>query len=120
MPAGGKTCSALGVNALQTADSLTDGKLMKNSILITGASGGLIGASYFRELKLRDQLGQDVHPYSNMHRQLISTDNLNPIIFSLMANDLLLALQNLNTTVAIIIRTVLTHLKISSTRSRSE
>jgi len=85
---GGKRAALWALTALQTADSLTDGKLMKNSILITGASGGLIGASYFRELKLRAQLGEDVHPYSNKHRQLIATDNLNPIIFSLMANDL--------------------------------
>jgi hypothetical protein len=85
---GGKRAALWALTALQTADSLTDGRLMKNSILITGASGGLIGASYFRELKLRNYLGQDVHPYSNEHRQLIATDNLNPIIFSLMANDL--------------------------------
>jgi len=85
---GGKRAALWALTALQTADSLTGGKLMQNSILITGASGGLIGASYFRELKLRDYLGQAVHPYSNRHRQLIATDNLNPIIFSLMANDL--------------------------------
>lgn len=65
---------------------------MKNSILITGASGGLIGASYFRELKLREHHGEKVEPYSSKHRQLIATDNLNPIIFSLMANDLFVGL----------------------------
>jgi hypothetical protein len=85
---GGKRATLWALTALQTADSLTGGKLMKNSILITGASGGLIGARYFRELKLREQLGENVQPYSNVHRNLISTDNLNPIIFSLMANDL--------------------------------
>ena len=85
---GGKRAALWALTSLQTADSLTDGKLMKNSILITGASGGLIGASYFRELILRERLGKQVRPYANVHRQLISTDNLNPIIFSLMANDL--------------------------------
>jgi hypothetical protein len=53
---GGKRASLWTLAALQRADSLTHGKLMANSVLITGASGGLIGASYFRELKLRDQL----------------------------------------------------------------
>jgi len=85
---GGKRASLWTLNALQHADSLTNGKLMKNSVLITGASGGLIGASYFRELKLREILGEDVKPYSNSHRQKISSDNLNPLIFSLLANDL--------------------------------
>lgn len=85
---GGKRAALWALTSLQTADSLTGGKLMTNSILITGASGGLIGASYFRELILRQRLGEKVQPYSNVHRNLIATDNLNPIIFSLMANDL--------------------------------
>ena len=85
---GGKRAALWALTSLQTADSLTGGKLMNNSILITGASGGLIGASYFRELILRQRLGKSVRPYSSSHRLLISTDNLNPIIFSLMANDL--------------------------------
>ncbi len=89
---GGKRAALWALTALQTADSLTDGRLMKNSILITGASGGLIGASYYRELKLREHRGEHVQPYSNKHRQLIATDNLNPIIFSLMANDLFVGL----------------------------
>ena len=62
--------------------------LQGKTILITGASGGLIGASYFRELKLREKLGEASRPYANLHRQKISTDNLNPLIFSLLANDL--------------------------------
>jgi len=85
---GGKRAALWTLNSLQHGDSVTHGKLMKNSILITGASGGLIGASYFRELKLRQQLGEPVDPYASIHRQKISTDNLNPLIFSLLANDL--------------------------------
>ena len=85
---GGKRAALWTFNALQTADSLTHGQLMENSILITGASGGLIGASYFRELKLRQKSGEPINPYSPVYRAKISTDNLNPLIFSLMANDL--------------------------------
>jgi len=85
---GGKRAALWTLNSLQYSDSVTQGKLMKNAVLITGASGGLIGASYFRELTLRQQLGESVKPYSSIHRQNISTDNLNPLIFSLLANDL--------------------------------
>ncbi|MBX2915915.1 MAG: patatin-like phospholipase family protein [Cyclobacteriaceae bacterium] len=85
---GGKRASLWTLNALQTMDSLSHGKLMESSVLITGASGGLIGASYFRELKLREKQGERIQPYSNSHRQKISSDNLNPLIFSLLANDL--------------------------------
>jgi hypothetical protein len=85
---GGKRAALWTFTALQTADSLTGGQLMKNSILITGASGGLIGASFFRELKLREKKGENIKPHSPFYRQQISTDNLNPMIFSLLANDL--------------------------------
>lgn len=85
---GGKRASLWTLNALQTMDSLSQGKLMESSVLITGASGGLIGASYFRELKLREKQGEPILPYGNIHRQKISSDNLNPLIFSLLANDL--------------------------------
>ena len=85
---GGKRAALWALNSLQTADSLSDGRLMNQSVLITGASGGLIGASYFRELKLREMQGENVKPYSYVHRDKISTDNLNPLIFSLLANDL--------------------------------
>jgi hypothetical protein len=85
---GGKRAALWTVTALQTADSVTQGRLMDNSILITGASGGLIGASFFRELILREKAGQHTKPYHNIHRENISTDNLNPLIFGLLANDL--------------------------------
>ncbi|MEO5977918.1 MAG: patatin-like phospholipase family protein [Chryseolinea sp.] len=84
---GGKRAALWTLTALQTGDSLTNGALMENSILITGASGGLIGASYFRELKLRQKLGHDTKPYAIAHQQKIAADNLNPLIFSLLAND---------------------------------
>jgi hypothetical protein len=85
---GGKRAALWTFTALQTADSLTHGKLMENSILITGASGGLIGASFFRELKLRQKSGEPIRPHADVYRRQISTDNLNPMIFSLLANDL--------------------------------
>lgn len=84
---GGKRAALWTLTALQAADSLTGGMLMEKSVLITGASGGLIGASYFRELKLREKQGEKIRPYAGIHRQRISTDNLNPLIFSLLAND---------------------------------
>jgi hypothetical protein len=85
---GGKRAALWTLSALQNIDSLSSGKLMENTLLITGASGGLIGASYFRELILRKKLGEDKHAYSKTHLEKISTDNLNPLIFSLLANDL--------------------------------
>ncbi|MBX2962223.1 MAG: patatin-like phospholipase family protein [Cyclobacteriaceae bacterium] len=85
---GGKRAALWTLNALQVADSLTSGRLMDKSIMISGASGGLIGASFFRELKLRAKQGEAINLYSEKHRNSLSADNLNPLIFSLLANDL--------------------------------
>ncbi len=93
---GGKRASLWTLNALQTADSLTGGRLMDHATLITGASGGLVGAGYFRELALRAKSGSEVDPYDGEHRNNISSDNLNPLIFSLLANDLFVGLTHFN------------------------
>lgn len=93
---GGKRAALWAFSTLQIADSLTNGNLFNNSILITGASGGLIGASYFRELKLRAYQKENINPYAPIHRLNISSDNLNPMIFSLLANDLFVGFTNFN------------------------
>lgn len=85
---GGKRAALWALTVLQTADEQTNGGLMKNTMLITGASGGIIGASYYRELKLREKLGEETDPYDPLHRKSISADNLNPLIFSFLANDI--------------------------------
>lgn len=85
---GGKRAALWTLATLQTADSLSKGRLMNQCILITGASGGLIGASYFREVILREKQGEATKPYSASHQEKIATDNLNPLIFGLLANDL--------------------------------
>ena len=85
--------------ALQTADSVTNGNLMKHTRLMTGASGGLIGAAYFREVMLRESLRSAVDsvevpsPYSRYYQERIAQDDLNPIIFSLLVNDLFIRHQ---------------------------
>ena len=45
-------------NILSHVDSLLGGELMEHTALITGSSGGLIGASYYRELYLQEQQGK--------------------------------------------------------------
>lgn len=85
---GGQRAALWTLNVLQHADSVTNGDLMKNTMLITGASGGLIGASYFRELYLKQQETDSINRYDRKHLERVATDNLNAIIFSLLINDL--------------------------------
>ncbi len=86
---GGGLRSALwNFRVLQVADSLTESKLFNRTVLMAGASGGLVGAAYFRELKYRAFMSEDVNPYSAIYAQKIGKDLLNPIIFTLIINDL--------------------------------
>jgi len=50
---GGQRAALWTTNALQRADSVLGGSLMKRTTLISGASGGMIGAAFYRELYLR-------------------------------------------------------------------
>lgn len=90
---GGQRAALWTLNSLQTIDSITAGKLMKHTMLITGASGGLIGASYFREIYLRYKNNQLSNPYAQDYLDRMGSDNLNAIIFSLLMNDLFASFQ---------------------------
>ena len=90
---GGQRSALWTFRSMQYADSLTRGRLMNNSMLITGASGGLIGAAYFRELYLQHQEKNGNSPYDSRFVESISSDNLNPIIFSFLVNDLFVKFQ---------------------------
>ncbi len=68
-------------------DSLTNGSLLKHTQLITGASGGMLGAAYLRELYL-DHLTGDINSYySYSYIDRLSKDLLNPILYSFSMSD---------------------------------
>ncbi|MEM6523365.1 MAG: patatin-like phospholipase family protein [Bacteroidota bacterium] len=90
---GGQRAALWTLNVLQQADQMNKGKLMENTMLVTGASGGLIGASYFRELVYQKKSGHLIDPYSTKHLSAIASDNLNAIIFSLLMNDIFVGFQ---------------------------
>jgi Patatin-like phospholipase len=77
---------------LQQADSITQGELYNHTHLVTGSSGGMIGASYFRELFLKQKsLGNSI--YSEKYLNNVSKDLLNPIAFSIATNDFFVRLK---------------------------
>lgn len=87
---GGLRAATWTTQALQTADSLTNGKLFNHSVLITGASGGMFGAAYMRELYLQKQQNESVDLYASNHIENVSKDLLNSVAFTLVTNDLFL------------------------------
>lgn len=80
--------------SLQVTDQLLEGKLLRNTVLITGSSGGMIGASYLRELYLQQQQGIIEDFYDPTWCDNISKDILNPIATSIALNDLFLRWQH--------------------------
>jgi hypothetical protein len=86
---GGLKATAWAMQVLQTADSLSKGKFMSQTSLITGASGGMLGAAYFRELALRKQnTTENIDLYGISPLNDVSKDLLNAISFSIVTNDL--------------------------------
>jgi hypothetical protein len=90
---GGQRAAAWTMRTLQFADSVLNGKLFKHTSLITGASGGMVGASYFRQLYFEKQQGKNINIYDPKYYNNITKDILNPVIFSLVVNDVFFRFQ---------------------------
>jgi len=75
---------------LQRLDSaIYNGSLMKKAFFINGASGGLLGAAYYRELYLRKQTDSSINLQSKKYVDDISKDLLNPIFSSFVSRDII-------------------------------
>lgn len=85
---GGNRSATFTMNVLQRLDSLTNHQLMKKTFLITGASGGMLGATYFRSLDLARSQGKSIDLQQSEYANDISGDLLNPLFSSLVARDL--------------------------------
>jgi hypothetical protein len=84
---GGSRAATWTMDVLQYADSILGGSLMAHTVLITGASGGIVGASYFRELYLEKLQGRKLDLYSKAYSANVARDLLNPILSSYAVND---------------------------------
>jgi len=85
---GGTRSATFTMDVLQRLDSITGGQIMKKTFLITGASGGMIGATYFRELYREKLQGKKINLQSSQYVNDIAEDLLNPTFTSFIARDL--------------------------------
>jgi len=86
---GGSRSAAFTMNVLQKLDKEIGGRLMDKTFLITGASGGMFGAAYFRELsRLKTFKDSSINPDDHKYTDAISVDLLNPLFSSFVARDL--------------------------------
>lgn len=72
---------------MQRIDSLSKGQFMKSIQLITGSSGGMVGASYIRELYALKQKNNAVNYHSEVYLNNMSRDLLNPIAFNIATTE---------------------------------
>jgi len=84
---GGLRAARFATVVMQHADSILGGTLMDRTFMISGASGGMFGAAYLRELYLEYLNGYPVNIEDNEYADNISKDLLNPICISVVSND---------------------------------
>jgi Patatin-like phospholipase len=85
---GGLRSGTFTMNTLQQLDSITGGQLMQQTFMISGASGGMLAAAYYRELYRRKQQGQLLNLHSRQYTDNIAQDLLNPMFSSMIARDI--------------------------------
>jgi hypothetical protein len=93
---GGLRAATWSMNVLQRLDTLMKGNLMGHTFLMTGASGGMMGASYYRALYLEKQLGKPVDLQDSSYTERISRDVLNSVFTSMAVNDFITPFRGFN------------------------
>jgi len=87
---GGLRSAMYTTQVLQRCDSIVGGNLMDRTFLISGASGGMLGATYLREMFLKQKDGYNVSWTNPANGDKVSKDLLNPVALAILSNDALL------------------------------
>ena len=85
---GGLKSATWSMQVVRMADSLLNGQLLEHTVLITGASGGMMGMTYLRELYLQQQQGENIDIHDPEFIDHIARDLVNSIAFTIVSNDL--------------------------------
>ena len=91
---GGLRSATFVMHTLQQLDSITQGKLMQHTMLISGASGGMLSATYYRELYRQNLTSASPVDLSKAEfTDNIAEDLLNPVFSSMIARDIFAPVQ---------------------------
>lgn len=93
---GGLKASLWAFRLMQVADSSTNHRFFDHCVFISGASGGMMGMAYYRELYRAKKLGDSVNLQDKHYVDNISKDILNAVSFTYVVNDLLFPWQRFN------------------------
>lgn len=94
---GGSRATLWTFYTLHHLDSTYGGDFFNQVHLITGSSGGMVGAAYYRELYLRNKQNKLTIPFSDFfYVNNAGKDLLNPIAFSIATNDFFIRMKTYN------------------------
>jgi len=85
---GGLRSATFVMNTLQQLDRETDGQLLTHTMMMSGASGGMLAATYYRELYRQKQGGKPLNLQDVKYIDNISEDLLNPLFSSMVSRDI--------------------------------
>lgn len=94
---GGTRSATFTLNVLQHLDGMMNGELLKKTFMINGASGGMLGATYYRELYRLKQKGVPVDLQDKQYVDNISKDLLNALFSSFVTRDIFAPAQQFTT-----------------------
>lgn len=86
---GGLRSTTFTMHVLASLDSMLQGQLMNKTLFITGASGGMLGATYYRELFLKKQNNEQININDKKYIENVSNDLLNPLFSSFITRDII-------------------------------
>src|SRR6185503_18084204 len=78
---GGLKASLWAFRLMQIADSISGDRFFDHVVFISGASGGMLGEAYYRELYLHKALGDSINLQDKRYLSNISKDILNAVSF---------------------------------------
>ncbi len=93
---GGIRSATFSYHTIQAIDSTLGGDFMRRVFLFTGASGGMFGATYYRELYRKKMSGDSLQPIGRKYGEHISKDLLNPVFSALVTRDIITPAQYFN------------------------
>lgn len=96
-------CSGGGLRAtmwtyriMQHLDSTINGRLLNYTPLISGSSGGMWGAAYYRELYRQSLVNESINPQDSIYLERIGGEVLNNIALSFALHDWLIRTRKFN------------------------
>jgi hypothetical protein len=83
---GGSRSAYWTMRAIPFADSVCNGRLLQNTVLMTGASGGMVGAAYLRELMMQAKEAR-INLNDPRYAENMGMDLLNPVMLAATTGD---------------------------------